>query len=63
MRSGAGFYVGTEYFDDEGGPDYSFWGPYDRMTGYYRTKEEAEDVLEKMVKNEMDPTTSWKDRL
>ena len=53
MKSGAGWYVGYEYYDDE----YDFWGPYDRVTGYYATKEEAEEVLAKILEDEEEVDT------
>lgn len=41
MCSAAGWYIGTTYYDEE----MKGWFPYDRYTGYFRTKEEAEKLL------------------
>lgn len=41
MQSGAGYYVGTTFFD----PDINCQVPNSRETGYFRTYEEAEKAL------------------
>ena len=41
MKSAAGFYVGREYFDE----DCQCWLPYDRQSGYWKTRESAENKL------------------
>jgi hypothetical protein len=41
MRSEAGYYVGTEYVNDDG-----FVEPGSRESGYFKTREEAEKELE-----------------
>jgi len=49
MESGAGFYIGESYLEyplDE----YSWEGPYSRLSGYYATKEEAEKELKNMIR-------------
>lgn len=40
MQSAAGYYVGRSYQDSDGYP-----GPYDRLSGYYRTPEDAAKEL------------------
>lgn len=39
LRSAAGYYVGTMYKEEYG------WVPNSRETGYFATKEEAEEAL------------------
>lgn len=41
MKSAAGYYVGLQYLEEE----FQAWLPYDRLTDYYATKEEAEIAL------------------
>ena len=48
MESGAGFYIGESYIEyeyDSNGNVHSHEGPYDRLSSYYATKEEAEKDL------------------
>lgn len=42
MNTGAGYYIGTSYTDPEGG---GFTEPGSRDTGYFKTREEAEEHL------------------
>lgn len=42
MKSGAGYYIGRSYWDE----DYGFDGPYSRESGYYATAEYAQVELE-----------------
>jgi len=41
LKSAAGYYVGREYFELEG----RYWGPYERITGYYPTADAAGPAL------------------
>lgn len=49
MQSGAGYYVGRSCADPECG---GFHVPYDRASGYFLTKEAAEDHLNRHFKEE-----------
>lgn len=42
MMSAAGWYVGESYWDLKFG---GFEGPYNRLSGYYATREEVEKIL------------------
>ena len=42
MKSGAGYYIGRSYWDEE----FGFDGPYSRESGYYETAEYAQMELE-----------------
>ena len=42
MESAAGFYIGTEYFDEE----MQAWFPNERSTPYMLTRGEAESMME-----------------
>jgi hypothetical protein len=46
MESAAGFYIGTEYFDEE----MQNWFPNERATPYMLTRGEAESMLEYWTK-------------
>jgi hypothetical protein len=37
LKSAAGYYIGYLYYDE----DMKGWFPYDRLSGYYVTKEDA----------------------
>lgn len=41
LQSAAGYYIGQLYFDR----DMEVWLPYDRVSGYYVTKQDALDDL------------------
>ena len=41
LKSAAGYYIGYLYFDK----DMKVWLPYDRLSGYYVTKEDASQDL------------------
>lgn len=41
LHSNAGYYIGHEYKDR----DFDAWLPYDRISGYYATREAAEAEL------------------
>lgn len=41
LRSNAGFYVGREYFDENA----NAWLPWSRESDYFKTGEEADDLL------------------
>lgn len=45
LASAAGYFVGREYWDVEGG----YWGPWSRDSGYFRTREEAEAFVPEVV--------------
>ena len=49
LQSGAGYYVGRTCADPECG---GFHVPYDRASGYFLTKEAAEDHLNRHFKEE-----------
>jgi hypothetical protein len=42
LHSNAGYYIGHEYYDEE----MQMWCPYDRITGYYPTRQEADDAMD-----------------
>jgi len=42
MKSGAGWYIGRSYFDQE----FGFEGPYSRESGYFVSKESAQSGLD-----------------
>jgi hypothetical protein len=50
LKSPAGYYVGTLYFDAE----YEMWEPGSRDSGYFRTEQEAAKYLE-TVKSVVNP--------
>jgi len=54
MVSAAGYYVGYEYYDEE----FGFWGPYDRVTGYYASEGEAQAALEDVMAGDMETRSS-----
>ena len=41
LKSAAGYYIGYLYFDT----DMRVWLPYDRLSNYYKTKEDASKEL------------------
>lgn len=43
LKSAAGYYIGRTYRDEE--ETDGMWFPYDRLSDYFRTKEEAEKHL------------------
>ena len=49
MNTPAGYYIGetcvVKYFEEDGS-SYTIEEPYDRYTGYFGTKEAAQDILE-----------------
>lgn len=45
MQSGAGYYIGRSYWDEE----FGFEGPYSRESGYYATREAAQAELEEQT--------------
>lgn len=49
LKSAAGYYIGYLYYDQ----DMKGWFPYDRLSGYYVTKEDALEDLPSF-KNELD---------
>lgn len=44
LRSAAGYYIGHEYEDTDFGD--AIWMPYDRISGYYATRAQAEIDLQ-----------------
>lgn len=56
-QSAAGYYVGTQYWDDE----LKFWDAGSRDSGYFATKEEAEAYL-KMVTESKNPQEYLRDQ-
>ena len=46
MKSPAGYYVGTEYYDD----DFNDWLPYSRNSDYYSSQKEAKRLLDMIIK-------------
>lgn len=48
LRSNAGYYVGHEYLEcpEELGAEFCYWAPFDRISGYYATREAASLDLE-----------------
>lgn len=45
LKSAAGYYIGYLYFDT----DMRVWLPYDRISGYYVTKEDAAQDLPSFI--------------
>jgi len=45
LKSAAGYYIGYLYFDT----DMKVWLPYDRISGYYATKEDAAEDLPSFI--------------
>lgn len=45
LKSAAGYYIGHLYFDT----DMKVWLPYDRLSGYYATKEDAAQDLPSFI--------------
>ncbi len=45
LKSAAGYYIGYLYFDTE----MRVWLPYDRLSGYYATKEDAAQDLPSFI--------------
>lgn len=51
MKSAAGYYLGHAcYVEEDGGFKYEV--PYSRESGYFRTKEEAQQALELFIGND-----------
>jgi hypothetical protein len=48
LKSNAGYYVGHEGIETPEGLDqeFGYWAPYDRISGYYATREAASTDLE-----------------
>lgn len=48
LRSAAGYYIGHEYLEtpEDLGAEFSYWAPYDRISGYYASHTQAEIDLE-----------------
>jgi hypothetical protein len=42
MRSNAGYYIGTEYYE----ADFGTWFPHNRLSGYFKTRELAQKELD-----------------
>jgi hypothetical protein len=45
LKSAAGYYIGHLYLDN----DMKVWLPYDRLSGYYVTKEDAAEDLPSFI--------------
>lgn len=52
LRSAAGWYIGTGYREPDWPADEMYYLPYDRLTEYFATREEAEDILKHFVLND-----------